>query len=85
MKSACIERAKQKLRDVMQSKKMEAALNTQINEELSSAYVYLQMSSAADSMGLPGFANWFKLQYNEELNHADRFFNYILERDGEVE
>ena len=66
-------------------KKMQEALNKQINEELYSAYAYLAMASQADRMKLPGFVNWFKMQYQEELAHADRFFNYILERDGEVE
>lgn len=68
----------------MRSEKMEAALNKQINEELHSAYVYLAMASEADRMKLPGFVNWFKMQYQEELAHADRIFNFILERDGEV-
>lgn len=68
----------------MQSKAVEAAINEQINEELESAYIYLAMSAEADRMGLPGFANWFKIQYQEELNHADKFFNYVLERDGVV-
>ncbi len=69
----------------MQSSKVEQALNKQINEELYSAYVYLAMAAEADKQGLPGFVNWFKLQYSEELNHADRFFNYVLERDGTIE
>ena len=69
----------------MKSKKVQAALNKQINEELYSAYAYLSMASEADRLGLPGFVNWFKMQYQEELAHADRFFNYILERDGRVE
>ncbi len=69
----------------MKSKKVLEALNKQINEELESAYVYLAMAAESDRLGLPGFVNWFKMQYTEELAHADRFFNYILERDGIVE
>lgn len=69
----------------MLSDNMQSALNTQINEELQSAYIYLAISAEADRLGLPGFANWFKLQYTEELAHADRFFHYILERNGEVD
>lgn len=69
----------------MLSKKMLAALNQQINEELFSAYTYLAIAAAADRLGLPGFTNWFKQQYQEELVHADKFFNYIIERDGEIE
>ena len=61
------------------------ALNKQINEELFSAYLYLAMSAKSDAMGLAGFANWFRQQYQEELSHADRFFHYILERGGEVD
>lgn len=68
----------------MLSPNINKALNKQINEELFSAYIYLAMSAKSDSMGLSGFANWFKHQYQEELSHADRFFNYILERNGEV-
>jgi ferritin len=68
----------------MLSEKMQVALNVQINEELASAYVYLQMAAESDRLGLPGFVNWFKMQYTEELAHADRFFNFILERNGEV-
>jgi ferritin len=43
------------------------------------------MAAESDRLGLPGFVNWFKMQYTEELAHADRFFNYVLERDGVVE
>jgi ferritin len=68
----------------MLSSKMQAALNHQINEELSSGYSYLAIAAAADQMGLPGFSNWFKIQFQEELNHADKFFNYVLERNGSV-
>ena len=68
----------------MLSTKMQTALNKQINEEMHSAYIYLAMSADADSKGLPGVSNWFKMQYQEELAHAMRFFEYILERDGEV-
>ncbi|MEM9941463.1 MAG: ferritin [Planctomycetota bacterium] len=68
----------------MLTSKIQSALNKQLNEEMHSAYVYLAMAAEADKMGLPGFTNWFKMQYKEELSHADRFFNFILERDGEV-
>lgn len=68
----------------MLSKSMESALNRQINEELYSAYAYLAMAAVADRQGLPGFAHWFKLQYQEELLHAEKFFHFVLERDGDV-
>ena len=68
----------------MLTEKMQTALNHQINEEMTSAVLYLQMAAESDRLGLPGFVNWFKMQYTEELAHADRFFNYVLERNGEV-
>ncbi len=68
----------------MLSPKMQEALNRQINEELFSAYVYLGLAARCDRLGLPGFANWFRQQYREELVHMERFFAYVLERDGEV-
>jgi len=68
----------------MLSQNIQSALNKQINEELFSAYVYLAMAAEADNLGLPGFTNWFKMQYTEELAHADRFFHYVLERNGQI-
>ncbi|MCD8553546.1 ferritin [Seleniivibrio sp.] len=69
----------------MISKKMVKALNKQLNFELYSAYVYLAMAANSNTMGLKGFSNWFHVQFQEELFHADRFYNYILDQDGEVE
>ena len=69
----------------MLSQNMQAALNKQINEEIFSAYVYLAMAAESENIGLPGFSHWFKMQYQEELGHADRFFTYILDRNGKVE
>ncbi|WP_292460682.1 ferritin [Methanothermococcus sp.] len=61
------------------------ALNEQINKELFSAYLYLSMSAYAESIGLKGFAQWLKVQYQEELDHAMKFYNYIIERGGKIE
>jgi ferritin len=68
----------------MLSKRMEQALNDQINAEIWSAYLYLSMSAYFDSKNLPGFANWMKIQWQEELTHANKFFDYINERGGRV-
>lgn len=68
----------------MKSAKVEAALNKQINEEFASAYIYLAMAGAADRLGLPGFCNWFTTQYQEELVHAGKFVQFLMERDGEL-
>ena len=68
----------------MLSEKMQKALNDQINAEIWSAYLYLSMSAYFESENLPGFANWMKIQWQEELSHADKFFDYINERGGRV-
>ncbi|AEX86272.1 ferritin-like protein [Marinitoga piezophila KA3] len=68
----------------MISKVMEEAINKQINEEMFSAYLYLSMSAYFEKIGLKGFANWMKVQYEEEMFHAMKFYNYLLSRGGEV-
>jgi ferritin len=68
----------------MISKKMESAINKQINLEIQSALMYLQMSAHFAHENLKGFAHWMRIQYQEELNHANKLFDYVLQRDGEV-
>ncbi len=68
----------------MLSKEMEQRLNDQINEELYSSYLYLSMSAWFEHQGLNGFAKWMKVQAEEEKFHADKFYNYVHERDGRV-
>lgn len=66
------------------STKMEAAINAQINAEMYSAYLYLSMSCQAQDLKLKGIANWFKIQYEEEIAHAMGFLNYLHNRGGRV-
>ena len=68
----------------MLSEKMQQALNDQINAEVWSAYLYLSMSAYFESLNLPGFANWMKVQWQEELSHTVKFFDYVNERGGRV-
>ncbi len=68
----------------MLSDKMEAALNTQINEEMFSSYIYLAMAAYFEDLNLEGFAHWMRLQAAEEDEHAKKFFDYINERGGRV-
>lgn len=69
----------------MVSKKLETAINKQINAELWSAYLYLSMSMHFDHEGLPGVANWFKMQFMEEQDHAHKFMNYLNAKGNKVE
>jgi ferritin len=68
----------------MIKEKMEKAMNEQINRELYSSYLYLSMCAYAQSKGMPGVSNWMKIQAQEELTHANKFFDYLLERGGKV-
>lgn len=61
------------------------SLNIQVKEELYSAYLYLSMSAYCMHENLEGFANWFKVQAQEEMDHAFGFYCYILQRDAKVE
>ena len=68
----------------MISKKIETAFNQQINAETYSAYLYWSMSASLEGMNLPGFANWMRVQAQEEMTHALKFYNHIIERGGTV-
>ncbi|ERK32293.1 ferritin [Clostridium intestinale] len=68
----------------MLSDKLQAALNEQVNYELYSSYSYLAMSAYCETLDLPGFANFFRVQAQEELSHAMKFYDYIFQKNGEV-
>jgi len=66
------------------SKKMQDALNDQINAEMYSSYLYLSMAASFEDKNLVGFANWMKVQAQEEMAHAMKFYNHLAERGGRV-
>jgi ferritin len=68
----------------MISKKMEEALNGQVNAELYSAYLYLSMESYFKSLDLNGFANWMRVQTQEEIVHVMKIYDFINERGGRI-
>ncbi len=68
----------------MISKRLEEAINAQINAEMWSAYLYLSMSSYCHNAGYTGMANWFAIQFKEEQDHAQIFINYLQSRGGRV-
>jgi len=63
---------------------MEKALVSQMNRELYSAYLYLGISSYFESTNLKGFASWMRVQAQEEMIHAMKFFSYILQKGGKA-
>ena len=68
----------------MLNERMTEALNTQLNKEIYSAYLYLSMSAYSSFIGLKGFANWFMVQYQEEMVHAMKIYNYVDSQGGQV-
>lgn len=68
----------------MINKRVEEAFNIQINAELYSAYLYLSMAAYFEAQNLPGFANWMRVQFQEEQFHAFRMFDFVNERGGRV-
>jgi len=63
---------------------IQEALNKQLNAELYSSYLYLSMSAYFDSQNLAGMAAWMRIQAQEELAHAMKFFDFINDRQGRV-
>jgi len=68
----------------MISKKMEKALNEQVNAELFSAYLYLSMEAYFKSLNLNGIATWMRVQTQEEVAHAMKIYEFINERGGRI-
>jgi len=66
----------------MLSKAVQSAINDQINAELYSAYLYLSMSAFCLATNRPGSAGWMRVQAQEELGHAMKFFGYVNDRGG---
>jgi ferritin len=69
----------------MIGKKMAAAINGQIRNEMYSANLYLQMAAYSTYKNLSGIAHWFTIQYHEEMFHAMKFFTYLNNQGMQVE
>lgn len=68
----------------MLSKNLLEKLNDQVNYEFYSSYTYLAMSAYCESIDLNGFANFFRIQAQEEVSHAIKLYDYILQKGGDV-
>ncbi|MBQ7170437.1 MAG: ferritin [Synergistaceae bacterium] len=66
------------------SDSMTAAINDQIKAEFDSAYIYLAMSAYFEDAGLAGMSHWMRKQYKEEVEHAEKFIDYLYERGARV-
>jgi ferritin len=68
----------------MLKQKLQDEINKQISRELESAYVYLGMAAYCKGANLDGFGHWFELQAREEVGHAMKFYNYLVDQDAPV-
>lgn len=66
----------------MPTKAVEAGINDQIEREFYSAYLYLSMAAYFEEVSLPGFAYWMRVQYEEELSHALKLFDFMVQKGG---
>ena len=64
---------------------MQDAINDQIQAEFESAYLYLALAARMEQHNLKGFAHWLRLQWQEETQHALKFYDFLLQRDVAVE
>lgn len=69
----------------MLKEKINKAFNAQVTKEIYSAYLYFSMCAFFDNINLKGFSNWMRVQAQEELFHANKFFSFVLERGGKIE
>ena len=64
--------------------KMVEALNSQLNAEMYSAYLYLSMGTYFEDLDLSGFSNWMRVQAQEEMSHAMKIHDFIIQRGDRV-
>ena len=64
---------------------LSSMLNTQIQKEFESAYIYLGFSVFFDKQGLSGFSNWYKIQAKEEETHAMKIYDYLCKVNQPIE
>ncbi len=68
----------------MISERLNTAINDQIKNELESYYIYLSMAAYFHNMSLDGMGHWMRCQAHEETIHAMKFFEHLIDRDGNV-
>ena len=64
--------------------KVRDLLNDQINKEMYSAYLYLDMANFYNDKGLDGFSNWYEVQAKEEMDHAMMIYHYLHDNNQKV-
>ena len=70
--------------NAMLDKKVKELINTQVNKELYSAYLYLDFANYYYDQGLDGFGNWYDIQAQEERDHAMLMRTYLMNNGERV-
>ncbi|HMA05286.1 MAG TPA: ferritin [Methanomicrobiales archaeon] len=60
------------------------AINTQMNREFYSSFLYLSMAAYFESMNLKGFSRWMQVQAKEEHAHGMKFFDYLVGQGARI-
>jgi len=68
----------------MISERLNTAINDQIKNELESYYIYLSMAAYFHNVSLDGMGHWMRCQAHEEMIHAMKFFEHVIDRGGKV-
>ena len=68
----------------MIGERLNSAINDQIKNELESSYIYLSMAAYFHSNSLDGMGHWMRAQAHEEMIHATKFMDHLIDRDGKV-
>ncbi|MGN0814287.1 MAG: ferritin [Candidatus Coproplasma sp.] len=68
----------------MINEKIAQLINTQVNKELYSAYLYLDFANYYEAEGLDGFAHWYQIQAQEERDHAMMMRRYLIDNGVRV-
>ena len=63
---------------------LEKKFNEQITLEFEASIVYRQLAIEADQQDLPGIAAWLRHQADEEIVHANKFIDHVVDRDGQA-
>ncbi|MYA59579.1 MAG: ferritin [Chloroflexi bacterium] len=68
----------------MLSERLLGAFDDQIELEFYSAHAYLSIAAYFEDLNLPGFVNWSKIQFDEEVSHAMKLFDFVHDRGNRV-
>jgi len=68
----------------MIGERLNTAINDQIKNELESYYIYLSMAAYFHSNSLDGMGHWMRAQAHEEMIHATKFMEHLIDRNGQV-